>query len=294
VDPFNNPDPEKYLYRYRSASLNSLDELTRHYCYAASKEQLNDINEFHFTIDDGGLRECSVEEKIEWLMSPGSLMSDVVREKERENIISTIAKKGPKAGQQLVDKLLTSILQVRSESMAEIYKAIQTVRVVCFSEKPLNPTMFGHYGSNKGIVVAYDRKLIEEHYADSLFKVKYGELPYSFPVTDFSKANDKNWLRETRKALLANKYSDWEYEAEIRILVNPEEKQLAIPPGAIKAICLAPKAEDSLQATLWDYCKNRGVDLFLARPKEFSYGLRACKSKNVEEIANSPLTPEQN
>ena len=169
----------------------------------------------------------------------------------------------------------------RTSRMIQAYLA-QFVGVVSFSTDPLIPTMWAHYAENTGFVVGYNTQAMRKLGVE-LRKVLYMEIP---PVYDPGKDNvirlsfvdEERRKREVQEgnplpgiptfevdfvpletdwrtlaSLLFVKGKPWEYEKEVRLLVDQQTTCIAketdewpirvldIPPAAIKEVYVGPK-----------------------------------------------------
>lgn len=109
--------------------------------------------------------------------------------------------------------------------------------ICCFSTYNTNILMWSHYASkHQGVCLQFDTSLLPLEFV--LLKVKY--------VTEFEKLYYQD---EPERALLAaqtTKYKDWEYEDEIRILMDKNGK-VDFPKAALKEVvfgCMCSKSEE--------------------------------------------------
>ena len=162
------------------------------------------------------------------------------------------------------------------------------VGVVSFSTDPLVPTMWAHYARNTGIVVGYDTEILRsmgfelrpmiyseiaptyQPSRDDIIRLSFvdrerieerarqGETSEGWPIIANANLAEMNAGWKSLSRLLFVKGMSWEYEKEIRLLVDLEQardtgksddngwpiKVIDPPPEAIKEICRGANTQD--------------------------------------------------
>lgn len=90
------------------------------------------------------------------------------------------------------------------------------IGISCGSLNPTCPLMWGHYGNNhRGVCIRYEFESdisYDKNVSLDILKVKYSDAP----IDIFNYSIEE--LEQLKFEILANKYSKWEYENEIRII----------------------------------------------------------------------------
>ena len=162
------------------------------------------------------------------------------------------------------------------------------VGVVSFSTDPLVPTMWAHYARNTGIVVGYDTEILRsmgfelrpmiyseiaptyQPSRDDIIRLSFvdrerieerarqGETSEGWPIIANANLAEMKAGWKSLSRLLFVKGMSWEYEKEIRLLVDLEQardtgksddngwpiKVIDPPPEAIKEICRGANTQD--------------------------------------------------
>ena len=180
----------------------------------------------------------------------------------------------------------------RTSRMIQVYLA-QFVGVVSFSTDPLIPTMWAHYAQNTGFVAGYNTQAMRKLGVE-LRKVLYIELPPAYDphkdnVIRLAFVDEDRRKREVQEGnsspgiptfqvdfvpletdwrtlarLLFVKGKLWEYEKEVRLLVDQQTTRidketdewpirvLDIPPEAIEEVYVGPKTPIDAIETIHD------------------------------------------
>lgn len=290
MDIFSDTTGEKYLYRYRGPSERTLEEVEHLYFHASNKKQLNDVNEFRCSINDGPSN-YSIE-KMHALLQGGFEQY----QPDKANIFTqqclSALSTGKEEYRSFIRRSFFSHKENLVERSKEIFKDYEKCRITCFSKNPLSPTMFGLYGNNKGILVCYDvAELTKIVPATAFVHVDYQEKPYSFNAWDMiERREESNLGRELQIGFVGTKHLDWKYEREVRIIcaddiIRIKGSEATAYSGvrtemssvAIKSICLAPNVDHSFACKLYKLCKKWGIEVFKAQHIDGEYKLSAEK-----------------
>ena len=284
MDIFSDTTGEKYLYRYRSANHFTIDEILNHYLYMTDRSQLNDLNEFKWRLETGGegnIFDASTEEKISWIVK--SIKSYIPENRDlginnfTRECVENISR-GKKFYKEYVDKKLFELVLDIYKGLKEHYDN-EVFRIACFTKKPLNATMMGHYGGNEGVIVAYDVQEIRKHLGNfALITVNYDDKPYSYPLSKSHDPNTPGFYQDIHVGMCATKFKDWAYEEEVRLVLRNGEKmlkdtqQFVLFPSAVAGVCLAPKIKKQFSNVLFQTCSQRKIPMFKVIEKEETYG----------------------
>jgi hypothetical protein len=113
---------------------------------------------------------------------------------------------------QLSDKKIRKTFKIKKKKFAK------GNGMICFSKKWSNPVMWSHYAErHKGICLGFD---VADDY---LFEVEYSANRLAKDILD----EDGNLLidKEYNEKLLRTKYASWEYEKEVRMIVEFDHKE---------------------------------------------------------------------
>jgi hypothetical protein len=283
MDIFSDTTGEKYLYRYRGANHFTIDEILNHYLYMTDRSQLNDLNEFKWKLETGGegnIFNASIAEKTSWIARgiksyiPEHI--DLGMDNFTKDCVESISK-GPKLHKDFIDKKLFELVLDIYQGLKEYYNN-DVFRIACFTKKPLNATMMGHYGGNEGVIVAYDVQEIRKHLGDfALIPVNYDDKPYSHPLSKLHDPNTSGFYQDIHVGMCATKFKDWAYEEEVRLVLRNGEKiqkethQFVLLPSAVAGVCLAPKIKKQFSNVLIQSCSQRKIPVFNVIEKEETY-----------------------
>ena len=197
----------KYLCRYRSVSINSLEALRSNRLYFSSANYYDDPFDTFLHIDIERLKEEflsafqtpeSTEAVVEGVIQ---IVGNLLSKEQIEKITVENITEGLSHG--LVENFLDSMLNLRDEVKKDIWS-------VCFSENGLNETLWLKYADQyKGFVQIYDvedgnnflcgkqEKCVNcarKNYRTPIYPIYYSDNPYD--ATDFAKLIMLNKLEE--------------------------------------------------------------------------------------------------
>lgn len=146
------------------------------------------------------------------------------------------------------------------------------VPVACFSRRPDSVVMWAHYGrEGAGICLAFDEDaLVDQFPIAYVGDVTYSDTPPKVPsglVTHaFTTGKGRHTLRLLaigHRAAYFTKRTDWQYEAERRVVVSPDAVENRggvllgkVTPEALRHIILGPRAD----AAVKKLCQERARD----------------------------------
>lgn len=145
--------------------------------------------------------------------------------------------------------------------------------VSCFSDKSDNILMWSHYTDNhKGFCVEYDisnRDLQNDDFINMLHPVVYTK---DFLNIDYSQIQLKYVIGF---CLVLQKYIDWQYENEYRLIMNPKEKRLFTMPMMPSKVYLGLKMEAYYKRIIINICNYHKISYVEMTKDSFSYNLVA-------------------
>lgn len=252
------------LYKYRSTSKYSLEGLINNELYFSSHEDFNDPFEFGNPAPNIQIYNKNARKKFRELYDK--------KEITRKEFLYL---------KSLVDKPSNQELIERKETLEKIKENTLAIGVHCLSEIDNNILMWSHYAEDhKGFCIGFNNldKQIQEK--PGVIKVKYlndfedlnnPELLVDFYMTMFR--DNKNlpqleWERkykelahklsrheesELARAVIGNKYIDWSYEREIRLILN-QTGSIKYNPESIETITFGLRTSKSDKLTILNIC----------------------------------------
>lgn len=154
--------------------------------------------------------------------------------------------------------------------------------------------MWSHYADGmRGVCIAYNRKSIENHENFNLQSVVYNIHPIEFNhddlktipvISEFKSYDFKNsepilsegrLVRLKSQEYLFQKHISWEYEGEIRNIVDPNKRLngqlVSFPSSAINAIIIGYKISNHNAKRIQNFCKKNHLSMFVAYPDKTNY-----------------------
>jgi hypothetical protein len=153
--------------------------------------------------------------------------------------------------------------------------------VACFSKRPDSVVMWAHYGrEGAGICLAFDEDALVDQfpiayvgditYSDGPAKVSSGIVEHAF--TTGKGRHTLRLLEIGHRAAYFMKRSDWQYEAERRVVVTPDALEDRtgvllgkVSPEALRYIILEPKADPAVKKLCQERSREWGVPLIELR-----------------------------
>lgn len=238
----------QFLYKYRPLDLENVESQNRiRDIVVGSKLYLSSPLSFNDPFDlagkvvfNGGVR--ALRKRVEKLV-----IEQGVKRKDRKAAVRRLMNGGK-------TELLHAIENV-------FRKNIESTGVISLSSNPQSILMWSHYSSNhKGIAIQFDSTKDLAVFKPSL-KVNYSD---DYPIID--------WVNNFQEGLsynLVNKFSEWQYEQERRIMkVGAAGKSLPFNPKALAGIIIGceagPDVTEFIRQLIDDRTKKQ-----LAQPKLF-------------------------
>ncbi|EHH0850194.1 DUF2971 domain-containing protein, partial [Vibrio vulnificus] len=116
------------------------------------------------------------------------------------------------------DSLLT--IEFSNNNITELFKNYtQSKAVCCFSKNMDSILMWSHYAdSHKGFCIAIDYPELED--SDILSDVNYSESFLEIDHESFLYSHREGAVNKEWQRLLTQKYIDWKYEEEVRLMLH--------------------------------------------------------------------------
>ncbi|HDY7526506.1 TPA: DUF2971 domain-containing protein [Vibrio vulnificus] len=280
------------LYKYRSTSKYSLEGLINNELFFATHEQFNDPFEFGNPAADLVQYNKNARVKLRELFDQNQL--------SRKDFLYL---------NSLVAKPSEETLIEREKTLSRIREDIKKIGVVCLSEVENNILMWSHYGEeHRGFCIEfYDLEnhisspcdVIDVNYIDQFEDFNDPELLIDFYMIMFCDNKhlpQREWEAKYKelggqvskyeesllaKATIGNKYTDWAYEKEVR-LVSKINGPIKYDPRAIKSITFGLRMSESDKRTIMNICdcdNKRHINFKQAIRQESSYGLKILDVK---------------
>jgi hypothetical protein len=165
---------------------------------------------------------------------------------------------------------------LRSKKHRAFYKyflgKIKQFPVTCFSKRPDSVAMWAHYGRDAaGVCLAFDEDDLADKFPSAFVgDVKYLEGPAQIPAWKvvYAYTTEKNrhseWLLNDAYGLAYfAKRSEWQYESERRLIVDPKALKHSngillakLPRRVLRYIIVGPQAQDSIR----QLCRRRASE----------------------------------
>lgn len=268
----------KYLYRYRSVSMNTLEALRTNRLYFSTANYYDDPFDTFLHIDietikEEYLKSFNTRENAEYVVDKTKfLLKNVLTEEQKKNFTVENIIEAQKNG--LIENFLGSALSLRDELKKDTWS-------ICFSENGLNESLWLKYADrHKGFALIYDMEKDENflcgkqekckncgiiNFGTPLYPVYYSDMPYN--ATEFAKRVMLHKIGELAKVDIPQELyqgmcnGNWEreritlikkechkYDEEWRIITNCSMKSPVlewIPSGIILGLRM-DKAEENL------------------------------------------------
>ena len=250
------------IYKYESASIQSLVNLKSQCIYFNSPEKFNDPFD------------CNIQMKLKELSGNelNTLRNHFIQYNNSEKYVHELNTISTTDFSKLLKKIGNDLIDDRYKN---IYK---TKGVSCFSETNNNLLMWSHYSSSaKGFCLEFDTK--EEPFS-KLLPIEYVEEP---PLLDYVKmvvSEDKYLL----KKILCIKSSDWAYEKEWRCFHNQVNVAYCYPKDALTGVYFGSEIDKELLEIICLILQGQNPNV------KFYQGTKSRNSFNVvfEEVNYTP------
>lgn len=208
------------IYKYQSASIQSLINLKSQYIYFNSSNKFNDPFDCNIKLKFRDLTEKEIKELKRYFLKD---INDETWKKELDNFSSS--------------RFLEIANNLMKERIDNVYK---NKGISCFSEKNDNQLMWSHYASSgKGFCLEFDTQI--ESF-QKLLPVEYVDEPPFLDFVEMVTSEEKYLLRK----LLCLKSSDWAYEKEWRCFHNEINKAYVYEPNALTGVYFGSEIETEL------------------------------------------------
>ncbi|KJR18275.1 DUF2971 domain-containing protein [Vibrio sp. S234-5] len=253
------------LYKYRSTSKFSLEGLINNELYFSKYTDFNDPFEFATPFPDLVKTYKKAEEKFVEYYANKEIPKEVYL--ELINLVKTPSE---------------DVIKKRFDTLSEIKNNTQKMGIFCMSKTDGNILMWSHYAEeHKGFCIEFNElnkhlldkaDLIDVNYLDNFEDLNNPDLIVDFFMLMFWDYRDlprSEWERkyielaqnlkmyeEYKLALsiIGNKYVDWSYEKEVR-LVTCNNGVIKYDPQSIISITFGLRMSESDKATIRNICK---------------------------------------
>lgn len=221
----------------------------------------------------------------------GAIVDQLYRKFKKQYEIDCIEKKDREIQEEAQN--YANDLEHNEETSLNLSKDIellnaQTLGICSFSSRKESILMWSHYSNcHTGFCVGYSTKILEKFFNNKnsqhdnklffLYKVNY---PDQYPIKNYFEIEHPF---DHHLHVVTNKYSDWKYEDEYRIILHEsndntlqkEDRILEVPDVSIKEIILGCQMSGKDKEEILNVLKSKGykIDLFQASKKRFSFSL---------------------
>jgi hypothetical protein len=260
----NNTPHGEFLYKYRPLDLENVESQNHvHDIVVGSKLYLSSPLSFNDPFDLAGKvvfngEVTELRKRVEKLV-----IEQGVKRRDRKSAVGRLMNGGR-------TKLLNAIEDV-------FRKNIESTGVISLSSNPQSILMWSHYSNNhKGIAIQFDATKDLAVFKSSL-KVNYSD---DYPIID--------WVYNFQEGLsynLVNKFSEWQYEQEQRIIkVGAAGKSLSFDPKALTGIIIGSEAGPDVTEFVRQLIDDRARKK-LSQPKIFKADKHCSKYQlSIREI----------
>lgn len=280
---------ENCIFRYRKFNKNTKKEVTNFNIWHSNIEGLNDPFEFPITLNWDKLHSKDKSILVEY-----ALKYNILNRTELCKMLMDEKNHG-------VEHIYRVIMENLDRSALALNDYINTLLVCCFSENMESPLMWSHYADGmRGVCIAYNKESFVKNDNFDLQSVEYNPRPIEFnhgdltttPIINEFKSydfkNSENILSEGRlvrlksQRYLLQKHMSWEYEREVRNIIDPNARVdgmlVPFPKSAIKAIIVGSKMSLLNARMTLRFCKKNHLSMFVAHPDKTNYKV------NIEKI----------
>lgn len=277
----NNNIP-KSLYKYRSVSKHSLNNLKDSTLYLSIAKDFNDPYDSAINFNT----QIGFSDNTHFIEKLGIPEAEASRIRSAHDPLKEIVKFALKDSKYSEDQadLLSSYIHERreifgKEQLLKINAAIQNSYKICsLSERLDSLPLWAHYADNhKGFVMEYDFNILDKNdiLLNCLWPVYYTGI---FNASGIFESQFEGKIFNNLVAVLAalHKSPDWQYEAEWRIVLPDGVTEKGINfPAPLKAVYLGTKLEDNSDtknlSRVLEFAEKAQVPVFKMRfvPEEF-------------------------
>ena len=203
-------------------------------------------------------------------------LSNIINERLKISLLDDLNDPFEFLGVDVSDKAFRKAFKAGRE------EAARTAGVICFCRDWKNPLMWGHYGDkHKGICLSFD--IDDEH----IKEIDY--FPERMTVDIDMDKKFGGLTEEIVEKLMCAKYSGWEYEDEVRVIVELKEKDTSgffFSPFKgnmkLKEVFLGPRSNLKVEQLAKYLCSYESdVSVYKTRAAFTKYEVVKDKSKSV-------------
>jgi hypothetical protein len=234
-DHENDTRPPRYLYKYQSFKDGySLYNLGRHQFFFSKPINLNDPFDFNTNFI---LNEVTDQEL--------RIAFDHVRKGISDNLGNNFnAAKFDKtylSNGKPNKRFIIFLSGGGNEGIQKFIRANKGIGVTCFSEKNDSILMWSHYSDgHHGFCLEFDTHFAPFYYDIRIFDIILIQVVYSksYPSLSLKEINESNGLVHPIKPLARNKWKDWSYEKEWRLISWRGSMEFPYDPSSLTSIYL--------------------------------------------------------
>ncbi len=274
---------ETCIFRYRNFNKNTRREVVNSEMWHSNIDGLNDPFEFPIVVN----WDKKLHSKDKDTLAHYALKYNFLSSLELSKMLIDHKNYG-------VDSIYRIIIENLERLVIGLNDYINNLLVCCFSKNMESPLMWSHYADGmRGVCIAYNRKSIENHENFNLLPVVYNTHPIKFNEDDiktikvidefksFDFKNSEPILTDGRLIRLKSqkyffqKHINWEYEGEVRNIVDLNKRRngqlVSFPKSAINAIIIGYKISEHNANRILKFCKKNHLSMFVAYPDKSNY-----------------------
>lgn len=250
------------LYRYRSVNHNNIDALKSDSVYTVTADRFNDPYDSLIQYDIDSIEKIIMAtanadfmDALRDLIKSSSLLSEIPNffpngefDQAFNNLLKTDLTNKKEINQRLISMANNIIAFIRVIMPVAVQQIRNSVTYACFSEKVDSITMWSHYADyHKGFALGYNNQNLS---FDALNKVSCGLFPVTYGNVRYNANSFLAWaiynilgIKMKEPDQLANikvglqKYTDWSYENEWRLICTVPLPERAKPDATPITIC---------------------------------------------------------
>jgi hypothetical protein len=253
------------LFKFRSTTKYSIEGLINNELYFSSFKEFNDPFEFSNPVSDLATFNKNGRKKLKELFKNKELIK-----KDYQHLLS------------LLKEPTKVAINERNKTLDRITKSLPNIGVFCLSEINNSILMWSHYANDhKGFCIEFNnlnehldinQDLIKIKYLDEFEDLNNPDLLINFYIIMFCDSkhlNNEEWKKkymelgnllnkheesELAKTVMGNKYIDWAYEKEVR-LVGKAQGLIRYDPKSIESITFGLRMSKSDKSTIKNLCQ---------------------------------------
>lgn len=276
------------LYKYRTTSKYSIEGLINNELFFSTYEDFNDPFEFSNPPVDLIKYNKNARKKLRELFDSGEI--------SRKDFLHLVS---------YVGKPTEETLQKREKILAKIKRKTLDFGIFCLSQIENNILMWSHYGEDhKGFCIEFNDlnestdasiDVINVQYLDDFEDLNNPENLIDVYLSMFGEHKDLPAVKWEKKfqeliktvvrseetklaiAVMGNKYVDWAYEKEVRLVAQAKKGPIKYYPKAIKSITFGLRMSESDKNTIRNICNTEDknhIQFKQAKKLESTYGIK--------------------